>query len=87
MSRIYFNTIEEKQFAERMMNEQLPHETEAHKALLLSIAKKVYTKLSKSRKLPYDVLSEIGEKIKNRDYYYMSMTFCKSNLKMLAQYC
>lgn len=73
------------QLIQEMMKSQLPYETDAQKEMVLSIAKKVYTKMRKSHKIPYDVVAEVGEKIKTRDYYYLSMTFSKPGLHILAK--
>ena len=72
------------QMMAEMLNAQLPYETEAQQTILLSIAKKVYTKVRNSR-MPYEVVEEMGMKIRERDWFYMSMTFSKPGLQAIAR--
>ena len=81
---IEFETAEQAAFAKEMLAHQLSYETDHQKEMLLSIAKKVYTKVRSSRKIPYDVIEEMGQKIRERDYYFMSMTFSKPMLRFWA---
>ena len=84
---IEFETAEQASLAKEMLAHQLPTETDHQKEMLLSIAKKVYTKCRTSNKIPYDVIEEMGKKIRERDYFYMSMTFSKVGLQFLAKMC
>jgi hypothetical protein len=82
---IEFETPAQATFMKTLLACQLSYDTDEQKEMLLSIAKKVYTKCRTSRKLPYDVIEEMGQSIKDRNYYYMSMTFSKVGLQMLAK--
>ena len=63
---------------------RLPVETTEQQAMVLGIAKKVYTKARNSR-LHYEVIEEMGMKIRQRDWFYLSMTFSKPGLIALAK--
>ncbi len=69
---------------QELLNSRLPYETDSQKAMLLSIGKKVYTKIRKSNSIPFDVSKEFGDAIRNRDYNFLSFSCSKPMLRMIA---
>lgn len=83
--RVYFDSPEEAQFAQAIKDHQLSYETDRQKELLLSIAKKVYTKMRESRRIPMDVVESFGKDIRERNWFNLSMNCSKPMLATLAK--
>lgn len=73
--------LKRAQLAIELAEQQLPHQTDIDKEILISLSEKVYTLLRDSGNIPTDVVEEFEQAIIHRDYYYLSYSCTKAMLQ------